>query len=115
MAIKKEMLNAISEQKNDFDTTQNKESHSEKVFVDIPAPLVKETNKIKVNAGSKGRPSSLAGNERVRISLYISGELNDRIESLLDKNIENKNQLCTRLLQIGCQALRQQKILEEKS
>ena len=106
MAIKKDMLNAM--QKNDFDTAQ-----PEKILVDIPAPSVKEANKITVNR-TKGRPTSLAGNERVRISLYISGELDDQIESLLDKNIENKNQLCTRLLQIGCQALSQQKKLEEK-
>ena len=109
MAIKKDMLNAM--QKNDFDTVQPEKISEEKILVDIPAPSVKEANKITVNR-TKGRPTSLAGNERVRISLYISGELDDQIESLLDKNIENKNQLCTRLLQIGCQALRQQKKLE---
>ena len=111
MAIKKgELTSAIFDQKNEFQIEKS-ESIKEQVqaVVNIPKPYIKETTKIIVNNKSKRRPTSMVGNERVRISLYISGELDKQIETLLDKNVETKNQLCNRLLHIGCQALQQQK------
>lgn len=109
MAIKKgELSSAITGQVNEFQEKEKMVEEQAQVVVNIPAPYINETKKIMVNNKSKGRPTSMAGNERVRISLYISGELDKQIESFLDKNIETKNQLCNRLLQIGCQALKQQ-------
>ena len=110
MAIKKgELSSAISGQVNEFQEKEKVVEEQVQAVVNIPAPYTKEPTKIIVNNKSKGRPASMAGNERFRISLYISGELDRQIENLLDKNIETKNQLCNRLLQIGCQALKQQK------
>ena len=110
MAIKKgELSNAITGQVNEFQEKNTVEEEQAQAVVNIPAPYVKESTKIIVNNKNKGRPTSMAGNERVRMSLYISGELDKQIEELLDKNIETKNQLCNRLLRIGCQALQQQK------
>ena len=106
MAIKKgELSSAITGQVNEFQEKEKMVEEQAQVVVNY----INETKKIMVNNKSKGRPTSMAGNERVRISLYISGELDKQIESFLDKNIETKNQLCNRLLQIGCQALKQQK------
>ena len=110
MAIKKgEITSAITGQKNEFQEKEKKIEEQAQALVNIPAPYVKESKRIRLNNNFKGRPTSMAGNERVRISLYISGVLDKQIESLLDKNVETKNQLCNRLLQIGCQALQQQK------
>ena len=52
----------------------------------------------------KGRPKIMEGYGRVRLSLYISEELDNKIEKLLDRNRETKNQLIIRLLEQSCMA-----------
>ena len=51
----------------------------------------------------KGRPKTMEGYGRVRLSLYISEELDNRIEKLLDRNKETKNQLMIRLIEQSCE------------
>ena len=52
----------------------------------------------------KGRPKIMEGYGRVRLSLYISEELDNRLERMLDRNVETKNQLIIRLLEESCEA-----------
>ena len=63
---------------------------------------VKSVNRHKTYTIGKnliGRPKMMEGLTRVRISLYVSETLDQRIERLLDRNIETKNQMIIRLLE----------------
>ena len=84
----KETQNNLATSYNESEKSQLKPSGRKKVYMTGQKP--------------KGRPKTMEGYGRVRLSLYISEELDNRIEKLLDRNKETKNQLIIRLLEQSC-------------
>lgn len=52
----------------------------------------------RVGQGKEGRPLSMEEDERMRISVYMSRSLYDRLQSALDRNLETQNQMILRML-----------------
>lgn len=108
MAIsKKELKEEIKN--NDFREIRKMDINSEKdmeTSLSEDEPVQSQSNgrrKVYMTGQKpKGRPKTMEGYGRVRLSLYISEELDNRIEKLLDRNKETKNQLIIRLLEQSC-------------
>ena len=82
----------------ELENMQNNEFKTESAS---PKPIV-SVNRHKTYVIGKnliGRPKMMEGLTRVRISLYVSEVLDQRIERLLNRNVETKNQMIIRLLE----------------
>ena len=107
MAIsKRELTEGI--QNNDFrDTREDSQETAPAFSKEVEENRENTSGKRRVymtGQKPKGRPKTMEGYGRVRLSLYISEELDNRIEKLLDRNKETKNQLIIRLLEQSCMA-----------